>query len=181
MSLLIFIGAAALLALERVFYVWVWHRTEAFQSLARQGPLARIESPVDVLRLFFYGFKVIQGAVFLAWWLYFGDGSIGLSDSPSVWLAAATALAVGQALNLAVFWRIGYAGVFYGNRLGHDIPWQTGFPFSVIAHPQYVGTVLTIWGLFLLVRFPEPDWLVIPVLETLYYALGARYESDREA
>jgi hypothetical protein len=39
--------------------------------------------------------------------------------------------------------------------LGHYIPWCTGFPFTVCAHPQYVGTVMSIWGVFLLFRYPE--------------------------
>jgi hypothetical protein len=47
-----------------------------------------------------------------------------------------------------------------------------------VAHPQYVGAVLTIWGVFLIVRFPHGDWLVLPALETVYYALGARFESS---
>jgi len=48
------------------------------------------------------------------------------------------------------------------------IPWCGAFPFSIVAHPQYVGTVLTIWGVFLILRFPHGDWLVLPALETLY-------------
>ena len=50
------------------------------------------------------------------------------------------------------------------------------FPFSWLRHPQYVGTVLTIWGLFLTVRFPHDDWYVLPVLETVYYAVEAYFE-----
>ena len=45
--------------------------------------------------------------------------------------------------------------------------------------PQYVGTVLSIWGFFLVMRFPHDDWLVLPVLETIYYTLGARLERER--
>ena len=56
---------------------------------------------------------------------------------------------VGQALNFGVFYRLGAIGVFFGDRLGHEVPWCRAFPFSWIAHPQYAGTVLTIWGLFL--------------------------------
>jgi phosphatidyl-N-methylethanolamine N-methyltransferase len=35
---------------------------------------------------------------------------------------------------------------------------------------------MTIWGVFLIARFPNPDWFVLPVLETAYYAIGARLE-----
>ena len=40
--------------------------------------------------------------------------------------------------------------VYYGGRLGKRIPWCTGFPFSIVSHPQYVGSVLTVWGCFCL-------------------------------
>jgi methylene-fatty-acyl-phospholipid synthase len=75
-----------------------------------------------------------------------------------------------------VFYRLGAVGVFYGNRLGHTIPWCRTFPFSCLSHPQYVGTVLSIWGLFLAMRFPQPDWFVLPALETAYYVARAHLE-----
>lgn len=50
--------------------------------------------------------------------------------------------------------------------------------FTWFGHPQYLGTVLTIWGFFALMRFPAPDWLFVPALETVYYAVGAWLERD---
>ena len=35
-------------------------------------------------------------------------------------------------------------GIYYGSKLGHHVPWVTGYPFSVVAHPQYVGAVMTV-------------------------------------
>ena len=32
--------------------------------------------------------------------------------------------------------------------------------------------MLTIWGGFLLVRFPHEDWYALPALETIYYLAG---------
>ena len=72
-----------------------------------------------------------------------------------------------------MFVRLGSVGVFYGTRFGHVVQWCTGFPFSLLSHPQYVGTVLSIWGLFLLTRYPAPDWFLLPLLETAYYVMGA--------
>ena len=37
--------------------------------------------------------------------------------------------------------------------------------------------MLTIWGFFLLLRFPHDDWFLLPVLETLYYAVGTFLET----
>ena len=67
-------------------------------------------------------------------------------------------------------------GVFYGDRLGYALTWWTAFPFSLLSHPQYVGALLTIWGFFLAWCFPRADWYVLPVLETVYYALGSWVE-----
>jgi hypothetical protein len=39
-----------------------------------------------------------------------------------------------------------------------------------------VGAALTIWGVFLLVRFPFADWFALPLLSSVYYAIGAHLE-----
>lgn len=72
--------------------------------------------------------------------------------------------------------RIGRAGTFYGVRFGQSVPWVEGFPFSVVLHPQYTGTVLSIWGLLLSARFPYLDWIALPILATVYYAFNAWFE-----
>jgi methylene-fatty-acyl-phospholipid synthase len=170
----IFLPAAALLAIERIGYAWIWHRPGAFRDLCRREGFG---DPVDVLAGFFCACKVLQACVFVAWCIYFGSRT-GWPDNwitPAGWLGAASIVA-GQILNASVFLRLGRVGVFYGNRLGHRTEWHDGFPFSLLDHPQYVGAVLTIWGFFLLVRHPHEDWLALPLLETVYYALGALAE-----
>ena len=47
----------------------------------------------------------------------------------------------------------------------------------MVAHPQYVGAVLTIWGFFLVMRFPHADWFLLPAVETVYYSVGAYFEA----
>lgn len=37
-----------------------------------------------------------------------------------------------QWLNIGIFQAIGHAGVYYGFKLGHTIPWVDGFPFNVV-------------------------------------------------
>ena len=51
-----------------------------------------------------------------------------------------------QALNMSIYDAIGGVGVYYGTRLGVHVPWHKGFPFNFVAHPQYVGSVMTIWA-----------------------------------
>jgi len=174
--------AAIALSIERITYLAIWRRPEAFRALCAYGPLARLGEPVDALRRLFYGFKALQALVFVGWiaWYggWFGDHAQLWSSAPAALALGVVSIALGQSLNLAVFHRLGRVGVFYGARFGHEVPWVRGFPFSMLAHPQYVGTVASIWGLLLATRFPHPDWIVLPMLETLYYALGARLERE---
>jgi methylene-fatty-acyl-phospholipid synthase len=173
----VFLAAALLLSFERLAYLWIWHRPDQFRALAAHAPLDRVGSPVDLLQLLFLGFKAIQAAVFVAWCWWWGCGDLWAGDADSTpRVLGAALLVVGQALNLSVFRKLGRVGVFYGNRLGYDVPWCRGFPFSVLRHPQYTGAVLSIWGFFLVMRFPHADWFWLPALETLYYAAGARLE-----
>src|SRR5215471_13609260 len=102
-----------------------------------------------VLQMLFYGFKVIQLAVYFAWCYIHGEGVLLRPGGNSfVCVASGTLILVGQALNFSVFYRLGARGVFYGNKYGYEIPWVRGFPFSVLTHPQYVGAVCSIWGFF---------------------------------
>ncbi len=131
---------------------------------------------VDVLRWAFYGFKVLQAAIFLAWCDAFGGGTRWTPPGPAVLTLAAGLVGVGQFLNVSVFYRLGSVGVFYGTHFGYTVPWTGDFPFSWLKHPQYVGAVLSIWGGFLAARFPQPDWWALPLLESVYYGIGARLE-----
>jgi methylene-fatty-acyl-phospholipid synthase len=167
---------AALLSLERLTYAAVWRAPNAFRRWSERR--ARQRSPIDTLALLFVGFKVLQAAVFLGWCLVLGGNLTPHSNDVRVLLAGALLILAGQLLNLSVFRVLGRVGVFYGNRLGQPVPWRRTFPFTWFEHPQYLGTVLTIWGFFVLMRFPAHDWLYVPVLETVYYAIGAYFERD---
>jgi methylene-fatty-acyl-phospholipid synthase len=169
--------AALLLAIERVAYILVWHHPDAFERLCSQGRIFGIRDPVNALNGLFAGFKFIQIGVFVAWWALFDGRFPPLPTAPTGLLMAGIALFLaGQVLNFSVFWRLGRTGVFYGNRLGHRVPRVTGFPFSIVPHPQYTGTLVSIWGLFLIMRYPNPDWVVLPLLETVYYLAAMRLE-----
>src|SRR5215470_5893933 len=176
MSIWLLLVAALVLGVERACYVWIARAPASFQrGCAALG--ARAGEPVAVVRALFVAFKVLQGAVFLGWCLAFADGwPVPLSG---VVLALGGMLIVaGQILSTLVFYRLGPVGIFFGDRLGYDVPWCRAFPFSLLAHPQYVGAVMTIWGFFLITRFPHDDWIMLPALETAYYVLGASLEAE---
>ena len=173
----LFFWVAVLLSLERLTYAAVWRAPNAFRRWSERH--TRDGSAIDALAMRFVGFKVLQAGVFVAWCLLHNSGSLTpYSSDLRVLLGGGLLIAAGQALNMSVFRALGKIGVFYGNRLGHYVPWQRTFPFTWFDHPQYVGTVLTIWGCFVLMRFPAHDWVFVPALETVYYAIGAWFERD---
>lgn len=173
----VFIAAAGLLSLERVSYVWISRKPEAFRAVCHASGVSLAQDPIEAVRTLFFAFKVLQGAVFTWWCLEHGGGVLATASDDTVVMASGVVLiVVGQVLSSAVFWRLGRVGVFYGHNFGHHVPYCRAFPFSLCEHPQYFGAVLSIWGLFLLMRFPQADWMALPLLETAYYAIGARLE-----
>jgi phosphatidyl-N-methylethanolamine N-methyltransferase len=177
-NFVLFAIAAALLSLERICYILIARAPDGFRAWCAHPLVARLGTPVDVVRALFLSFKALQGAVFFAWCYVHSQGTLlPLAAPPWALATGAVLIASGQFLSTSVFYQLGYVGVFYGARLGHTVPWCTSFPFAYLSHPQYVGTVLSIWGLFLIVRFPNADWMALPLLETVYYWLGARLES----
>lgn len=84
--------------------------------------------------------------------------AVGLAQ----WLAALVLFGYGQSLNAGIFKAIGHVGVYYGFKLGHTVPWVNGWPFDTVSHPQYVGSVLSVWaGVALLWGQVAPPLLVV--------------------
>lgn len=182
MRLWAFLLAAILLSFERLCYIWAWHLPESFQSFCARHAATVLGEPVAALQKLFYCFKGLQLAVFIGWcYLHGGASWSSLSISPLALRIGGVALLIGQILNFSVFYRLGKVGVFYGNKFGYEIPWRREFPFSLLKHPQYVGSVLSIWGFFLIMRFPHVDWYALPILETVYYALGIHFEQTKSS
>lgn len=58
-----------------------------------------------------------------------------------------------------------------------QVPWVEGFPFNVVSHPQYVGSVLSIWGLVVALWQQQPEGTVlVAAYWTLLYAITAIQE-----
>src|SRR5262249_32637343 len=156
----------ALLGVERACYVWIARSPRSFRAWAVRPAVAAHGEPVAIVAKLFYAFKILQVSVFLGWCYVYG-GSL-VPAAPTVVIAvAAVVLLAGQTLVMSAFYRLGRVAVFFGDRLGHEGPWCSAFPFSVLPHPQYLGALLSIWGFFAAMRFPYPDWCVIPVVETV--------------
>lgn len=178
MDIVFGIGCAALLALERLTYWYAWAWPRRFAARVRSVSGGRGADPVMALKSLFHVFKLIQVAVLFAWCVWFADSWLPWPTAPlPAMLSGLALIGFGQVLNFGVMIRLGNEGVFYGNRFGRNVAWQTGFPFSLVAHPQYVGALMSVWGFMLAMRFPNTDWIILPLVSTVYYALGARLES----
>lgn len=164
--------AGALLGLERVCYVWIARAPQSFRACVAR---AHLGNPVKVVETLFYAFKALQLSVFVGW-CYLHTGSLSPTAPAAVIAAAAVVLVAAQALVMSAFYRLGRVAVFFGDRFGHEVPWCREFPFSALPHPQYFGAVLSIWAFFAAMRFPHPDWYLLPAVETVYYAGAAMLE-----
>lgn len=117
-------------------------------------------------------------------WLYVRGVSSSLplvlqSAHPLQILVAVGLFVFGQVLNAGIFKAIGHAGVYYGFKLGHVVPWVDGFPFTVVKHPQYVGSVASVWGAAVLVYglVPSADLVLLVFYWTLLYVYTGVMES----
>ena len=107
MNLEVFFCVAFLLSLERICYVWVWHKPAAFRYWSARPIWASIGTPVDVLAFLFSGFKALQLAVFASWCHVLGNGSLWpLNATITSLTAGAFLIAIGQLLNIGVFYRL---------------------------------------------------------------------------
>ena len=180
MSLIALAIAAVLLAAERASYIVIARRPDLFLALYARLDPARASTAVRVVERLFLAFKGLQFGVFIAWgYVHGGRFSWPASHGPFVMVLSWALALAGQILVVSTFYHLGRTGVFFGNQLGYAVPRCRAFPFSLLAHPQYVGTLLTIWGGFTLVRFPHADWWALPLLETVYYLGGMWLETPR--
>jgi len=172
-TLPLFAGAAVILSIERLTYAWIWHHPGTFQVWCANTAVGPKAEPPDIVRALFFVFKAVQASVFFLWFYVHSGGALApASFEVFPLVTGSTFIVTGQLLVVSAMTRLGRSGVFYGNRFGHEVRWCDEFPYSVMSHPQYVGAVLTIWGLFIAMRFPAPDWYYLPALETAYYIAG---------
>jgi len=135
--------------------------------------------------------KMFQAAVLLRFFGFRVTGSLEeLSQSllafvtalnPFQALLGVELLILGQVFNAGVYSAIGEAGVYYGCRLGQNVPWYFGFPFSVVPHPQYLGATISIWGMLIgLINEQNANkgLLYIGLTMSVYYAFSSYVESN---
>lgn len=124
--------------------------------------------------------KVLQFSAVLLW--FAGNRPDGFClDTQSVqlyqFMTFLLLFALGQNLNYATIHAIGVKGVYYGTKLGEEVPWFDGFPFDVYKHPQYIGSALSVWAVAILVWNQTSAQIVtVAIYWTALYLVTAIWE-----
>ena len=180
-----FILVLVLLSFERFVYTMVWLFPAHFVHFAQMyiRPLLLKTTgkgkPLDCIVSLFWLSKIFQfGSMF---GFYFSVGPLPAVASISLfrWVLGLQLMLLGQMLNAAIYNAIGKAGVYYGYRLGVTVPWVTGFPFSVVPHPQYVGTCIFVTGVNIFCATEahvRAGWFNLTAVQVLYYVYMALVE-----
>ena len=180
-------ASRAALSIERLCYTWVHSFSTSFVSFA-SSPLGKMmgKKPLDVVLTIFYINKVIQLGTFLTFYWYcidfyspFNAGFSWGAVTPLQWIWLVYGVVVGQGLNHAIYQAIGKAGVYYGYRLGEKVPWVTGFPFSVVPHPQYFGVCVSCIGVNIFTATKThiaAGWFNLTAVQVLFYVYMALVE-----
>mmetsp|Transcript_16035 Transcript_16035/g.28498 ORF Transcript_16035/g.28498 Transcript_16035/m.28498 type:complete len:282 (-) Transcript_16035:365-1210(-) len=182
---------AAMLSTPHVFYFFTWTNAKTFHWMTKC-----LGEPYKVFAKLGHLIKLFQAVVTLVYFMgedrckamvsdpkEFAQETLVYAQSLNSFqaLLGLELLALGQLFNMAVYSQIGEAGVYYGCRLGQDVPWVYGFPFSTVPHPQYLGTVLSIFGLAVLLCTPAAVSLGIYGMTgvmTIYYAFSSYVEAN---
>jgi len=168
----------AALSTPHVFYAWVWTNSSTWADMCHKRAL----EPFKAFAMCAHLIKVFQIVALYFWARPLIPDMMDLVRSlhPLKAVLILQLFSVGQLLNVQVYNKIGEAGVYYGTRLGIEVPWVYGFPFSVVPHPQYFGATLSFWATFLLLSSPataSQGLYVLCVVMAAYYAFSSYVES----
>jgi len=115
------------LTLPHMLYYFVWNNSRMWHGLFKTYSVFVFSSFATILK----------GLQLFVWYQWFHK----LPEDHLIYVAAFLTF-VAIALNTVVTYKLGFRGVYYGFRLGHDVPSVTSFPFSWMRHPQYVASVI---------------------------------------
>jgi hypothetical protein len=178
----------AALSAPHVFYFFVWTHAKTWAGMCAA---AGLREPHKAFAMAAHALKAFQMAMLARFFVRDVPQSLEeMSQTlltflralhPFQALLATELFALGQLFNAGVYSAIGEAGVYYGCRLGQDVPWVYGFPFNVVPHPQYLGATLSFWGM--VVGLTNADTaqrgvLLIGVAMTVYYAFSSYVEAN---
>ena len=168
----------AILGPERLVYGFVYHYTPSFRRIAGLGATGKAD--LTIMHTLVSTFKVVQVCAVasdlgpkIKWTLPL-DTILADTSSMARLVMGLFLVVLGQALNVSIYRAIGSVGVHYGHQLGHHVPWCTGWPFTWLDNPQYIGVVLTFWGIYtaLAPSWTDLEWFTIPLVISFWYTMS---------
>jgi len=179
-----FWGILVILSTPHVFYFFVWTNANKFHDIFKTNSVLKMMGePFEVFARLAHSIKVVQFSAFAAWYLSVETPdalkSYLLDTSWAHFLLCAQCVLFGQFFNAAVYKAIGEAGVYYGCRLGVQVPWVDGFPYNAVPHAQYLGASLSFWGMFLALATPAAvasGILTLGAAMTIFYTFSSYVE-----
>lgn len=120
------LSVLALIA-PHILYYYIWNNARKWHDMFKTYSVFAFSTMATILK----------GLQLLAWWQWFRV----VPEMNYIYVAAVCA-AFAVVLNGLVTYKLGQAGVYYGFKLGHDVPWVTSFPFNCMRHPQYIGAIV---------------------------------------
>ncbi len=144
------VGALAAITASSLLYSLIWLRPRFW--LAVTAALApRGFPPTRAMAFAAHALKLLQFAL-IAYRFFEADPRGAALFASPLWRSLPGLLLVGagQALNASVYAALGEAGVYYGVKLGAKVNWVTGWPYSYVRDPQYVGALLSLGGAYVL-------------------------------
>ncbi|KAL6077096.1 Phosphatidyl-N-methylethanolamine N-methyltransferase [Balamuthia mandrillaris] len=150
--------------------------------------LARLEYHTRFITQLAGGYPTI-GCYLLALWIFSFSGyrdmmagkameeqpQLELLDSIAVKGVAGVLFAVGMTFVLSSMYALGITGTYLGDYFGILLDSKvTGFPFSVLNHPMYVGASLCFFASAL--WYASPAGLVLALLASIAYFAASKFE-----
>lgn len=170
----------ACLSVERIIYTFVWLRPKSWMKMCKRPFFKSIGTPVDVVVKCFWISKLFQFGGFIGWYVYMAPFPALADITPLQIIIGIQFFVIGQFLNASIYHAIGKNGVYYGIKLGQDVPWCTGFPFNVFTmHPQYFGANLSAVGGIIFFATPahiSQGWLSFAFVQSFAYFYMAMVE-----
>ncbi|EFN59374.1 hypothetical protein CHLNCDRAFT_137846 [Chlorella variabilis] len=161
------------LALPHFLYAYIWFFPQQWMAAFKKRS-------VEVFETLAWALKGVQFLSVAYWWLLRKPAGVDVTAVPPLaWPLGIALFAFGQWLNVGIFQAIGHPGVYYGFKLGHTIPWASGFPFNVVSHPQYVGSVASILGAAVLVWSQAPAGLGLLVCYWTLLYVATAFQEDK--
>lgn len=178
----ILITLACMSVTHFVLYPFIWYFPNVWRKLFGDVHCVR------VFGLLVFMQKILLLCVFTKFWVWPNLDSIKnlyLSENNMYsfsLLLVIPAIAWAAWLQSLVYKQIGNDGVYYGFKMGKEVPWCTEFPFnsSYLRHPQYISA-FTVSACCLIALGPQWEYLLFGAFQFWAYTVTAVMEESGDA